>query len=330
MKCLGLVIGALILVFCGGLAYLSFETPPTKRTYGVTFSGEYAREIGIDWQAAYLAVLDELGVRAVRIPAYWDLIERSPGAYDWSELDFYVHEARERGAQVTIALGRRVPRWPECHIPSWAGTLPWEQQKAELRELIRAVIERYRSEPNIAMWQVENEVFLPVFADESCGTIVDEAFLEEEIALVKLLDARPILITDSGNLGFWYKPYQLGDVFGTSMYLYFWRADTGLFRTILPSSLYATKLNLMRLVFGEKPAILSELSLEPWLGDQIANVSIEEQRARMSVEKMHEIIAYAAESPFSVQYLWGAEWWYYMRERDYPEYWAAMKVLYRD
>ena len=318
----------ILVALSGVVGWLSYGTPPDRRDYGITYSGEYAREIGVDWQAAYIAALNELGVQRVRIPVYWSLIEKDEGIFDWSEIDFYVHEARERGAQVTLAIGRRVPRWPECHVPQWAQARDWETQKAELRELIRAAVERYRGEPNIAMWQVENEVFLPVFADESCGHIIDEAFFEEEIALVKSLDARPVLVTDSGNLGLWYMPYRLGDVFGTSMYLYFWRADTGLFRTILPPEYYTFKTNLMRLVFGDKPAILSELSLEPWLADRIQNVSLDEQRERMSIDKMHEIVAYAAATPFQEQYLWGAEWWYYMRERGHPEYWLAMKVLF--
>ena len=312
----------------GILGWLSYGAPPDTRQYGITYSGEYAREIGIDWQAAYIAALDELGVKRVRIPVYWSLVEKKEGEYDFSEIDFYVHEARERGAQVTLAIGRRVPRWPECHIPAWAQGRSWDEQKDELRQLIRAAVERYRGEPNIAMWQVENEVFLPVFADESCGHIIDEAFLEEEIELVKSLDARPVLVTDSGNLGLWFKPYRLGDVFGTSMYLYFWRADTGLFRTILPASYYALKTNLVRLLFGEKPMILSELSLEPWLADRIENVPLAEQIQRMDLDKVHEIVAYAAATPFTQQYLWGAEWWYYMRERGHPEYWLAMKVLF--
>ncbi len=48
----------------------------------------------------------------------------------------------------------------------------------------------------------------------------------------------------------------------------------------------------------------------------------------MTIAYVHEIIAYAHETPFIEQYLWGVEWWYYMREKGYPEYWAAMKVLF--
>jgi len=330
MKHILLALGCLCIVIVGLIVFLSWGEVPSERNYGDTFRGGYGREIGIDWRASYIATLDELGVKQLRIPAYWSVLEREKDAYDWSELDFYMTEAQKRNAQIVLTVGRRIPRWPECHVPTWAQTLPWEEQKRELRQLLTAIIERYRHAPNIAMWQIENEVFLPVFADESCGHIIDEPFLDEEIALVRSLDERPILVTDSGNLGLWYKPYRLGDVFGTSMYLYFFRPDTGMFRTILPSRLYTAKLNLMRLVFGEKPAILSELSLEPWLADSIENVSIEEQRTRMNLDMVHEILAYAAETPFSEQYLWGVEWWYYMRERGYPEYWAAMKVLFHE
>ncbi len=323
---LATIIGSVIL----GYFFLSRADIPPTREYGVTFSPAYAREIGIDWRAAYRATLDELGVRKFRLVAYWDQIERERDAYDWSELDELIREAGARDARVILAIGRRVPRWPECHIPQWARELPWEEQKSQLRDIVRATVERYKDNPTITMWQVENEVFLPVFADESCGDMVDEAFFEEELALVRSLDSRPIMVTDSGNLGLWYKPYQLADVFGTSLYIYFYRPDTGMFRTALPSSLYAVKGTVMRLLYGQKPVILSELSLEPWLAAPIEDVPLLEQRSRMSVPMMEEIIAYAAETPFREQYLWGVEWWYYMREKGHPDHWLFAKVLFAD
>ena len=90
----------------------------------------------------------------------------------------------------------------------------------------------------ITYWQVENEPYLGVFATEFCGAL-DEDFLKEEIALVRSLDpTRPILVTDSGNLGIWKEPYKLGDAFGTSVYVYFWNPELGQFKTILPPWFY--------------------------------------------------------------------------------------------
>lgn len=320
----------IVVVFVAVLVALSFRSVPERVEYGVTFSVPYAKEIGLDWKEAYRATLVDLGVKHIRVPVYWSLVERARGLYDWRDIDFQVEEARARGATVILAIGRRVPRWPECHIPEWAKGLTWEEEKEEVRAYIRATVERYKNNSAVTMWQVENEPYLRFFADTYCG-VLDENFLDEEIALVKSLDARPILITDSGNLGYWTSAYRRADVFGTSVYLYFWNDAVGAFRTILPSAYYRVKANLMRMFFGVRPIIVSELSLEPWLGVSIRDVPLQEQLERMSIDKFYEIIAYAQETSFGMQYLWGVEWWYYMKtKQNHPEFWEAGKALFVD
>src|SRR5262245_15173132 len=91
--------------------------------FGATFSTHYADYPGIDWKQAYAASLDELGLRRFRIPAYWDQLEAERGTYDFTILDYQVAEAKKRGAHILLAVGRKLPRWPECHVPAWAKEL---------------------------------------------------------------------------------------------------------------------------------------------------------------------------------------------------------------
>ena len=108
----------------GGLLYvLSRGETPAKITYGVTFSAPYAREIGINWKKAYRALLDDLKVRHLRLPAYWSEIELKRNRFVWDELDFQIEEAAKRHADIIVGVGRRLPRWPECHTPEWAKAL---------------------------------------------------------------------------------------------------------------------------------------------------------------------------------------------------------------
>lgn len=275
----------------------------------------------------YLAALDDLGIRKFRLAAHWPMIEPERDRYDFAALDYQVREAEKRDAEIILAVGRRLPRWPECHVPRWVGDMAWDEQKEELRQYITAVVDRYRDSPAVVMWQVENEPHLALFAYEHCGEL-DEAFLAEEAALVKTLDpSRPILITDSGNLGLWYQPYRLGDAFGTSLYMYFWNPELGQFKTRLPAAFYRAKANLMR-IFGEKPVLLIELSAEPWLTEPMIATPIATQLTRMDVEKFDEIVEYASRTHFEEQYLWGVEWWYWMRDRGHPEFWDRAKKLY--
>lgn len=313
-----------------GAAYLflTLRPAPSQVTYGVTFSTLQAEQLGLDWRKVYLAMLDDLKVRDIRIPAYWQRVEPKKDAYDWSELDFHLREARARDAHVILAVGRRLPRWPECHIPGWAGSLSWEDRKKELREYIAAVVKRYKDNSAVTYWQVENEPYLSAFAYDHCGAL-DEAFLEEEIALVHSLDTRPVLVTDSGNLGTWKGAYKNGDAFGTSLYMYFWNPELGQFKTKLPALVYRAKERIMELLYGPKPTFLIELSLEPWLVGPTADAPVETQLSRMDIGKFDEIVAYARKTSFSEQYLWGVEWWYYLKEKQgHPEFWDKAKRLY--
>lgn len=325
-------IGATIVILTSvsaGVLFLLSRTPaPETVTYGLSFNTPYARELGLDWKETYDAILDDLGVRHLRLAAHWNMVQPAVDSYNFSELDYQLLRAEEVGADVVFAVGRRLPRWPECHIPEWAAQRTWEEQKTALREYITTTINRYKDSPAITYWQVENEPYLEVFATEYCGAL-DENFLKEEIALVRELDpSRPILVTDSGNLGLWAGAYRNGDAFGTSVYVYFWNPDVGPFRTVMPAWLYRVKDTVMALRYGEKESILIELSAEPWLVEPITDVPVDTQLARMNEEKIRDILEYAAETHFSKQYLWGAEWWYWMITQGHPELWSLGKEIY--
>jgi len=257
------------------------------------------------------------------------MVEPTRDTWNWNELDTQVAMAQERDADVILAVGRRLPRWPECHVPDWASSLSWEEQKNALRKYIREVVTRYRDRKAVVSWQVENEPFLTVYAKQECGDL-DAAFLDEEIALVHTLDpTRPVLVTDSGNLGIWYGAYQRGDMFGTSVYVYLWNEATGPFRTFLPPETYIVKRSLMQLLFGKKDSILIELSIEPWLNKPVEEADLTTQFSRMSIGSFDEILTYAAKTRLTPQYLWGAEWWYWLKqEKGHPEYWERAKKLY--
>lgn len=324
---IGVVILVLVVVL-GTFFFIQDKPMPEQIVYGMSFNTFYAEELGLDWRETYDAILNELGVRHLRLAAHWPMVEPRQDEYSFAELDHQLDQAEAAGADVILAVGRRLPRWPECHVPAWARPLSWEEQKQELREYLVAVIERYRDRSNIIYWQVENEPYLSVFAREHCGEL-DEDFLKEEVALVKSLDpTRPILVTDSGNLGTWIGAYRLGDAFGTSVYVYFWNPELGQFKSVLPPWFYRVKESLLRLVFGTKPTYLIELAAEPWLLEPITNVDVETQYSRMDVAKIEEIVDYARKTRYDRQYLWGAEWWYWLKLKGHNEIWDLGKSLF--
>lgn len=320
---LALVFAAVIFV-----AILAQKPRPETISYGMSFNTPYAIELGLDWKESYDAILDELKVRKLRLAAHWPMVEPAPGAYNFSELDYQVSRAEEVGASVVLAVGRRLPRWPECHIPDWAQTVSADERDEVQLRYMEAVVMRYKNSPAITVWQVENEPFLKVFAFEHCGEL-DTDFLDREIALVRRLDGtRPILVTDSGNLGTWSGAYSRGDMFGTSVYVHFWNPELGQFRTFLPPWFYRVKDNFMGLVYGDKPTVLIELSAEPWLLEPVVDVPIDIQFTRMNLQKFEDIIAYAEGTHFDTQYLWGAEWWYWLHLQGRSEMWERGQRLF--
>lgn len=328
LKIIAIILGFVLVVILVAGIFLVQKKAPETITYGMSFNTMYARELGLDWQETYQAIIGKLGVRHLRLAAHWPMVEPVPGEYNFSELDYQIIEAEKVGAEVILAVGRRLPRWPECHIPDWAKERTWEEQKVSLRSYMEAVVERYKDSPAVKIWQVENEPFLALFAFEHCGAL-DEDFLQEQVALVRLLDdTRPILVTDSGNLGTWTGAYKAGDMFGTSVYVYFWNPELGQFRTFLPPWFYPLKENFVKLLYGDKPTVLIELSAEPWLVAPIVDVALDVQFTRMNPEKFTDILEYARDTRYGMQYLWGAEWWYWLHLQGESGMWELGKSLF--
>lgn len=325
-----IAIAALLVCVLCVLFLLARKEVPEHITYGISYNVPYVQELGLDQDEVFDALLYELNVRHFRLSAHWQLIEPEKDRFDFTWMDTDMRKAESAGAEVIFGVGRRLPRWPECHVPGWAKSLAWEEQKNEIREYITAVVTRYKDSPAITHWQVENEPYLGVFAHDHCGDL-DEEFLDEEIALVKSLDpSRPVLVTDSGNLGTWNGAYSRGDSFGTSVYVYFWNPELGQFKTVLPPWSYRVKEGVVALLHGEKETFLIELSLEPWLLEPVTSVPVETQYSRMDLKKFDEIIEYAKDTRYEKQYLWGGEWWYWLNMQGHPEMWERGKEIFND
>ena len=259
-----ILLGSLVLCLFS-VWLLSQKAVPERIEYGMSFNTLYARELGLNWRETYDAIIDDLGVRRLRLAAHWPMIEPAPGVYNFEELDYQIKKAEESNVKVILAVGRRLPRWPECHVPGWAKELSNEDRDSKQLRYVEEVVTRYKNSSAVELWQVENEPYLEIFAFEHCGKL-NEKLLKKEIALVKRIDpSRRILVTDSGNLGTWFGAYRNGDMFGTSVYVHFWNPELGQFRTVLPPWFYRVKDNLMKVIYGPKETLLIELSAEPWL-----------------------------------------------------------------
>ncbi len=322
------VVGVIFLV----LFLLSLKKIPAQLTYGVSFSKFHSDELKLDWKKVYLALLDDLKVRSFRLSAHWPMVEPQDGKFNFSELDFQMREAQKRGASVILAVGRRLPGWPECHDPEWAKGKELNLREGKLLDYMTAVVNRYKGFNNIKYWQVENEPYFTMFSRSDCGAF-DENFLKKEVALVRRLDpGRPVLLTDSGEWGTWYKAYKNGDAFGTTMYLYVYFKQGGISEPVrypLLPAFYRIKQNIIQTFFGKKPSLVIELPAEPWLLQPIIDTPLAFQLERMGPDKFNEMLGFSGKTGFGSFYLWGAEWWYWMRDHGHPEFWERARALFR-
>jgi hypothetical protein len=295
--------------------------------WGVAFSKVFSQQLGLNWKENYLAVFDDLKPVAIRLPIYWEDIESEEGKYDFSDYDWMMQEAQRRGVKLILVVGRKVPRWPECHSPSWADKLSESERQEKIIAYISASVEKYKNIDNLYLWQVDNEPFLP-FGD--C-TAFDVNFLDREIATVRNLDpGHKIMVTDSGELSFWVQAAKRADIFGTTMYRIIWKDKLGYFKYPLPPSFFWIKANIVHLLNPGKPIVVSELQTEPWGPKQIYDMPVEEQMKSMDLNQFRANIEYAKEVGFSENYLWGAEWWYWLKtKQNRPEFWEAAKEVLR-
>ncbi len=317
---------ALILILL--MLVLPFFNQQKSIAYGVTFVPKYAQYLGLDWKKTYLQILDELKVKHLRLPSDWDRLEKTNGHFDFSETDFLLTEAVKRQAQVILVVGDKQPRWPECQIPSWAKSLPVTKRQQLVLQLIEKVVERYKDNSAITAWQVENEPLIGWFG-ENCDP-PDKTFLQQEVNLVKKLDHRPIIITDSGEWGDWLQATSLGDSLGISIYRKSYNSSLHAYTPyFFPAGFYQIKAWLIQKL-QNKPIIVTELQTEPWLSmtdpTEIYPVT---QSKRFSLADFKANIEYTKRLPFAENYLWGVEWWYWMKQQGYPEYLNYAKSLFK-
>jgi hypothetical protein len=292
---------------------------------GITFSKKYAQEIGLDWQEAYIKILDELGVKKVRIPVYWSFVEEKEGEYNFADIDWQLDESKKRGVEVILVLGQKVPRWPECSIPKWASEND-TKRKTALLAYIDVLVERYKNNPEIKYWQIENEPFL---AFGVCPKL-DTDLLDSEIKIVREKDpTRKIMLTDSGELSLWVRAAKRADVFGTTMYRTIYKEGLGYFDYPIGPRFFRFKYWLIKTFAGQENAIICELQAEPWIAGFTTEQPLEEQFKSMNPEKLKDNVSFARKVGFPEIYLWGAEWWYWLKlKQGNSELWETAKTLF--
>jgi len=284
---------------------------------GTSFIPAYAESLGLDPKATMDALISDAGVRHFRLVSYWDQLEPARGQYDFSLLDWQFQKAEAAGAKITLSLGLRQPRWPECHMPAWAQNLPsgntngtWQD---ELQQFISQVVQRYQHSPALDSYQLENEYFLKGFG---ICTDFSRQRLVDEYNLVKQLDPYHTLIVARSNNALGTPVGQpTPDEFGISIYKRVWSPPIGRYIEYpFPAWFYAFVAGVQQMTTG-KNMIIHELQAEAWPphGQDITKTSLAEQNKSINADRFVKRIKFGEGTGMREIYLWGSEYWYYRK-----------------
>lgn len=200
--------------------------------YGVSYSFEQASWYGYDGRAEFVKLLDEVRFDWVRLPFFWDYMTSEDGQFNknFDDLEFAVGEAQKRNIKVIVALGLKVPYYPEYHLPPVVAAQIKFGTKITLSHAVaddvvaidKKVVERLSKYDNISYWQVENEPYLANVNNWKIG----EDLIRAEIATVRNADParRPIILNHVGPAIFdreWKGLLELlqeGDAFSANAY----------------------------------------------------------------------------------------------------------------
>jgi hypothetical protein len=303
-------------------------TPVKNPAWGVSFSIKQARNLEVDWQANYLALLDELQFKRLRLMSYWDESEPKRGQLDFAALDWQMDEAAKRGVKVSLGAGLRQPRWPECHEPEWATYLRGHEWKQALYAYMEIVANRYKNHPALDSWQLENEGMNNWFG--TCD-LPDRERLVEEFALMKKWDPNHrVLMSLSDQHGLPINP-PVPDGYGFSVYRIVWNDK------VQPNGYiyYPTPIWYHRLreqviaAWQHRPSFIHELQMEPWAQQNFKNISIDEQNKSMSTQQIPKSFMFARQIGMKEIYLWGGEWWYWRKVHGDPSVWNTVSEQLR-
>lgn len=294
---------------------------PGAQELGATFSTKYAENLGMDPVEVFTAMVTDLGVRRVRFSVYWTDIEKEQGIMDFSQLDSYMKIAEANHTEVTLAIGMKVPRWPECYIPTYVNSASEGVLTPALYRYMQALVDHAKQYPALEQWQVENE---PLFPYGNCPE-PSLTRVKNEVSLVRGLDpTHPIMLTVSGEQEPWLDLASIADTIGVSMYRFAYNDVLG--PVTFPHRPSYYRIHAMIAGFFVNEVLISELQMEPWFtGSPQLPESI---AVPFTTREFTDHIDFARQTGIRKVLLWGVEWWYYQKLQGDETLWNAGRRVF--
>ena len=292
-------------------------------------------------------MLDDLGVSSFRLSVYWSDVEQAPGQYDWSSIDWQLDALHARGARAVVSIGMKAQRYPEFWLPTWlrlAANIPPDAFPEDhpliaqyLFPYLDTAARHLAAHPAVEALQVENEPFVH-YQGHANGWHIRKEFLAREIATVRAADGgrHRIMVSHASWLRrdlTWKWILDHADAVGQSVYtkrqrgpwrwLYIFPYRLGPVTPYLPGQAREAARRGKELWIGE-------LQAEPY---EQPTVDVRREplhaTASFSPRWLRDNLGLARRSGAARVYLWGVEWWAYLREqRGNEQLWELGRALF--
>jgi hypothetical protein len=171
---------------------------------GISFRPPQVDALGLDARAT-LGTLLAYPFQLIRLGAYWNRIEPTPGAFQPDELDWQIKAAEGAGKRIILNVGAvKTFGYPEFFVPAHHLKQPLREGRlvqpeahgpllAAATAFVKRIVERYRDRPAVVAWQVEHEALDPLGLEHSWRLAM--AFVQREVEAVRAADpTRPIML----------------------------------------------------------------------------------------------------------------------------------------
>lgn len=293
---------------------------------GTTFSHHHLKFLGCSVPKALNQAI-KMNFDYLRICTYWSEIGTSENHYDFSELEEIIKTCQKHHQKVVLTLGVKAPRWPEYYFPDWLTNRDLKNQKTQEKILnfVKKTIQQFKKYSCISYYQIENEGLDPSGPNSS---IIPLRLLKKEIALVKKLDNKEIILSLWANLLSKRKVLDTlsknSKIIGIDLYY-----KQFVFK-ILGKSFYTGPLDSPKKITSllnktKKEIWVMELQAEPW--ESCHQEYLSEKTPSISPEKIKDFYIKASQLPVSTILFWGFEYWYYRAQKNDNRYLETINQL---
>lgn len=312
---------------------------------GTTFSQLQCRYLELDYRAAFRQICT-LGFDRIRLCCYWNELEPQENQFDFTTLDWLLEECDRHNIAVILAVGMKVPRYPEFHFPDWLsdryetgrGKTPLDQRSPAVAEhtlrFIEAVVQHTRQAAAIQYWQIENEPFTRL--EIAGGRFLSAEFIRQEVELIRQLTPdHKLLLTGSIALPFADAPEDetalqaciaMADAVGINVYSKVPLEQTAYYLEPQPAFWQTLQRWQTQIQQQGKETWIAEAQAEPWEPHQlVATKGIFHPSS--SPQQTVDLVQQLVDLDYQNILLWGCEYWYWHQQQGRSFWWDRMQQM---